>query len=444
MLNNNLAILKKLNIDTNSYIVVGCSAGPDSMALIHLLKSKINAKIICAHINHNIRTQSAIEELYLKEYCQQNNIIFESIKIEKFTENNFENEARKKRYLFYEKILNKYNSKYLFLAHHGDDLIETIIMKINRGSNLEGYAGIKEITKRNNYYIIRPFLSYTKKDLIEYNQQNNIKYYIDNSNFDEKYTRNRIRKNILPALKEENKNIHKQFLLYSKTLLEYNDYLNREVDKQLIKITNNNIISLDLLTILDPFLVKNILYKYLNRIYLNQPNIIKKSNIQDILNMINSKKPNLTINLPKNKVCIKEYNQLYIADKRKKPKEYKIELKEKVIINNIIIEKISSSNEDGNNICRINSKNIKLPLYIRNKKNGDFIELKGLNKKKKLKDIFIDEKIPKSKRENYPILVDSNDNILWIPNIKKSKFNAKKDQLYDIILKYCEKEDNNE
>ena len=160
--------------------------------------------------------------------------------------------------------------------------------------------------------------------------------------------------------------------------------------------------------------------------------------------MINSKKPNLTINLPKNKVCIKEYNQLYIADKRKKPKEYKIELKEKVIINNIIIEKISSSNEDGNNICRINSKNIKLPLYIRNKKNGDFIELKGLNKKKKLKDIFIDEKIPKSKRENYPILVDSNDNILWIPNIKKSKFNAKKDQLYDIILKYCEKEDNNE
>ena len=153
MLNNNLAILKKLNIDTNSYIVVGCSAGPDSMALIHLLKSKINAKIVCAHINHNIRTQSAIEELYLKEYCQQNNIIFESIKIEKFTENNFENEARKKRYLFYEKILSKYNSKYLFLAHHGDDLIETIIMKINRGSNLEGYAGIKEITKRNNYYI---------------------------------------------------------------------------------------------------------------------------------------------------------------------------------------------------------------------------------------------------------------------------------------------------
>ena len=139
-------------------------------------------------------------------------------------------------------------------------------MKINRGSNLEGYAGIKEITKRNNYYIIRPFLSYTKKDLIEYNQQNNIKYYIDNSNFDEKYTRNRIRKNILPALKEENKNIHKQFLLYSKTLLEYNDYLNREVDKQLIKINNNNIISLDLLTSLDPFLVKNILYKYLNKI----------------------------------------------------------------------------------------------------------------------------------------------------------------------------------
>ena len=127
-------------------IVVGCSAGPDSMALLHYLIHNTKNKIICCHINHNVRKESKEEEKYLKNYCQKQNIPFEVYKIEKYGENNFENEARIKRYNFYEQTLKKYNSHYLFLAHHGDDLIETIIMKINRGSNLEGYAGIKEIS----------------------------------------------------------------------------------------------------------------------------------------------------------------------------------------------------------------------------------------------------------------------------------------------------------
>ena len=83
-------------------------------------------------------------------------------------------------------------------------------------------------------------------------------------------------------------------------------------------------------------------------------------------------------------------------------------------------------------------------LYITNREDGDYIEVLGLNGKQKIKDIFINNKIPKNKRDNYPILKDSDNNILWIPNIKKSKFNTKKNEFCDIILKYCEKEDNNE
>ena len=80
-----------------------------------------------------------------------------------------------------------------------------------------------------------------------------------------------------------------------------------------------------------------------------------------------------------------------------------------------------------------------------NRLNGDYIEVLELNHKKKIKDIFIDSKIPLDKRKGYPILVDSKDNILWIPNIKKSKYNVKKDELYDIILtSYKESEEHNE
>ena len=204
--------ITKINNIDDEYIIVGVSAGPDSMALLHMLINNTSKKIICTHINHNVRKQSNEEEAFLKKYCIDNNIIFESMKITDYKENNFENEARKKRYEFYEKILNKYNSHTLLLAHHGDDLIETVLMKIIRGSNLEGYAGIKTYSKQKNYTIIRPLLNLTKEDIIKYNQENKIKYYIDNTNNNDKYTRNRIRLNILPLLKKENKNIHMKFL----------------------------------------------------------------------------------------------------------------------------------------------------------------------------------------------------------------------------------------
>ena len=189
------------------------------------------------------------------------------------------------------------------------------------------------------------------------------------------------------------------------------------------------------------------LYKFLNNYYKNKPNIIKEQHINNILSIINNQNPNLEINLPKNQIARKSYNNLYLEKKEinnNNQKNYKILLKDNNIINNIIIKKIKESENDGNDICRINSQNIKLPLYIRNRQPGDFIETKGLNGKKKIKEIFIEKKIDKNLRENYPIVVDDNNQIIWLPNLKKSKFNAKKDEFYDIILKYCEKEENDE
>lgn len=444
MIEKNLLSNLNINIPTDIPIVIGCSAGPDSMALLHYLKTNTNNPLIVAHINHNIRIESIEEENYLSTFCKQNNITFESTTIKKYTENNFENEARKKRYAFYEEILKKYNTKYLFLAHHGDDLIETILMKIARGSNLEGYAGIKTISKKNNYYIIRPFLNYTKQELINYNKKNNIKYYIDKTNKDTKYTRNRYRKNLLPLLKEENPNIHKQFLKYSNTLLEYNTYIEEQILTIYPLIINNNTLNIEKFKTYHPFLQKNLLYKYLNNYYNNIPNIIKDKHIKDILNLINSKKPNLTINLPLNNIANKTYNKLTIKKEEKTNNNYKIELKDINQIGNIIIKKIDNTSKDGNDICRINSNNIALPLYIRNRIPGDYIETKGLNGKKKIKEIFIEKKVPKHLRDTYPILVDNNNQIIWLPNLKKSKFNSQKDEFYDIILKYCEKEENDE
>ena len=95
MLNN---VNININLEKEKYIIIGCSSGPDSMALLHYLKNNTQKKIVCAHINHNKRKESKEEELYLKNYCQKNDIIFECKKIKSYNENNFENEARNDRY----------------------------------------------------------------------------------------------------------------------------------------------------------------------------------------------------------------------------------------------------------------------------------------------------------------------------------------------------------
>ncbi len=437
-------LLKNYQNIKDEYIIVGVSSGPDSMALLHLLKNNLTNKIVCAHINHNVRIESNEEERYLRKYCQNNNIIFECMKIEKYEKKNFENEAREKRYSFYEELLNKYHSHYLFLAHHGIDLMETILMKIKRGSNLEGYAGIREVSTLNNYKIIRPLLPLTKEDLIQYNKENNIKYYIDHTNTDTKYTRNRYRMRIIPLLEEEDKDIHKKYLNYSRLLLEYFDYVEEEVIKKLDNIYINGYIKIDEIKKEHPFIQKNIIFYILSQIYDNKANIIKEKNILDIIKLANNNKPNLKVNLPKDYIAIKEYNKLYIKKENIVNNNYKIKLDKSVNINNITITLVDKIDSNGNDVCLLNSSNIKLPLYLRNKKEGDYIELFGLQGKKKVKDIFIEKKIPESIRNSYPLLVDNKDNILWIPFLKKSKYNSKKNEFYDIILTSQQKEEKNE
>lgn len=436
--------LEKYNIPADESIVVGVSAGPDSMALLHYLMKNSKYNIICAHINHNVRKQSKYEEMYLKKFCQENNITFEVTHLDNYTENNFEAEARKKRYAFYEKILNKYNSKYLFLAHHGDDLIETVLMKIARGSNIEGYAGIKEISfYKNSFYIIRPLLKYDKKNIINYLKENKIKYYIDKTNKSSKYTRNRYRKKILPILKKEDINIHMKFLKYSKLLLEYDSYIKEETKKILKKIYSNKVLDINSFKLQHAFMQKNILFYILNNIYDNNSDIISNRHIDNIINLINSNKKNAVLNIPKNVIVKKEYNKLIFTKKELNNinDTYKVEFTKEFEYDDFYITKINETDKDGNDICRLNTDEINLPLYVRNKKNGDYINVRGMDGSKKVKEIFIEKKIPINKRNIYPILIDDKDNVLWVPNLKKSKFVKKKNEKYDIILRYYEREE---
>lgn len=429
-------------INKNDTIVVATSGGPDSMALLSMiisLKEKYNLNIICAHCNHGLRKESIEEANYLKKYCLDNNIIFEYTKFKDYKNNKFtESEGRKKRYLFFEEVINKYDGNILVTAHHGDDLIETILMRIVRGSNLKGYIGIPRLQDNGLYKLCRPLLYTTKNDIIKYLNDNNIKYFIDESNNNEKYTRNRYRKHMLPFLKNEDNNVHLKFLKYSNELEEANEYIERIINNKIKDIFVENYIVINNLLKEDKYIQKRIIEKKIEDIQKNDILNINDKELNNVIKLVNNKN-NKSINLADGYLARKSYDKLYI-EKSIINEDYEIVFNDELSINGFNIKAVKDCNDKNNSVIRINSEEIKLPLIIRNRRNGDKIKIKNLNGSKKIKDVFIDSKIDKHLRDSYPILVDSNNEILWIPNLKKSIFDKEKDEKYDIIIK-CMEED---
>ncbi len=421
-------------------IVVGCSAGPDSMALVDMLlkiREKYKLSLIIAHVNHNVRVESCEEALYVKEYCEKNNLIFETMIIEEYGDDNFENEARAIRYSFFDSLVQKYNANYLMTAHHGDDLIETILMRIVRGSNLNGYSGFKKIVDMDDYLIVRPLIDYTKAELEQYNIDNNVKYYIDKSNSSDKYTRNRYRKYILPFLKAEDRNVHYKFLKFSNMLEDTSKYINKERDKALKRTLSNDSIVISKFKNEDEYIQREILYYLLSDFYQDDLILVGDKHIDLIINLMYSKKANSFINLPNHVVANKCYNMLELKRDTEEITSYEIEFDDYVTLpNNHTIEKVPELEGNSNNVCRLNSQDIVLPLVVRTRKIGDRIMVKGLDGSRKVKDIFIDKKVRLSDRDSWPIVVDSKGKIVWIPGIIKSKYDKKTVESYDIMLKY--------
>ena len=427
--------VNSLNIG-NNIIVVACSGGPDSMFLLYILKN-MGFRIVCAHVNHNVRIESKDEYKFLEKYCNEQNIIFEGIEIKKYKKGKFsEEEAREFRYKYFEEIVKKYHAKYLFTAHHGDDLIETILMRIVRGSSLKGYRGFDIITKKKNYEIIRPLVYMTKEEIEKEINILKIPYVIDKTNYEDIHTRNRYRHYMLPFLKKEDRNVHLKFLKFSKKIEECNTYFERVLDKMYLKVYDDSSINIKEFMSIDFYLQKMIIEKVLSYMYPDNLYLVSDKHIDSIINLIKNKN-NAQIDLPNNIVVIKEYD--YIKFKKIDElvfNDYEYTLIDEVNVNGGIIKIVDKSDDTSNYCIRLNSKDIKLPLIVRNRRDSDKIKVKNLNGTKKINDIFIDCKINKEERNTLPIVVDSNNMVVWIPGIKKSNLDIPINNSYDIIVKY--------
>ena len=431
-------LLNFIKLNSNDVIVVGVSSGPDSMALLYILEDlqkDIGFKIIVSHINHNVRSESKEEALFLEEYCNKHNLVYEYMKIKQYSDDNFHNEARNIRYDFYKSLIQKYHANYLMTGHHGDDLIETILMRIVRGSSIKGYSGFSNYVDMGNYKIVRPLVFVTKSEIEEFNKKKNIVYYVDKSNFKDKYTRNRYRMNVLPFLKEEDKQVHEKFLKFSNTLMEYDDFIESMMSNFIKLVYNDGVIDVIEFIKLPKLIQKRIIDYLYEKIYLDDLFLINDKHQQLFLDLVYSKKANVTYNLPNDYLLIKSYDKIYFKKMVDDIKNYDVLLDDYLKLSNgMVLEKVDIIETNGNDVLRLCSEDIVLPLRVRNRKDGD--RIKTFNGgTKKVKDIFIEKKIPARERDTWPIVVDSTDQIVWIPKLKKSKFNRLKSESCDIIFR---------
>lgn len=424
--------LKEYNFKENTKVLLAVSGGSDSVVMMDLFfkyKDFFNLNLFVCHFNHSLRKEADFDENFVKNLAKEYNLKFFSKKedVEKFSKRNkisTEEGARILRYKFFNEILEKENINFLSLAHNKDDLAETVIMRILRGTGIHGLISMKK--KKDKY--IRPLLDFSKKEIKEYILKNNLKFVEDSTNYLEIYKRNKIRLNLLPKLKQEfNPSIVDALCRLSYISSDYkkieDEYIFSKKEILWKEKENKIFIKIDKLK-KESISFRNILYRNFFEKIAKNPDGINYTILKKIDDLIFSKTGKFI--KVKDIFFKNEYNNLVIYKKIDIDKNYKYYLTNlkktlySINIFDIIIENSNmeefKKNKKNKNLFFINESLLE-NLEIRTRKNGDFINLEF--GRKKLKDLFIDEKVNKDLRDILPIF-EIDKKIVWVSNLRRS------------------------
>lgn len=438
-------------IKSGDIIIVAVSGGPDSLCLLDILnsiKNKQKISIIIAHVNHGIRKrESKIEARYVRLKAHSLRLPFEQITVSiptlaRESSLSVEQIGRKVRYDFFKKLSKKYKAQKIALGHHADDQAETILMRIIRGSGVQGLRGIP--AKRDKF--IRPLIDCNRSEIISYCERNNITYCIDSSNKESVYLRNKIRNQLIPLLaREYNSSICKNILQLQAIVQDELSYLDKETEEHFIKIMvkrspSDIVLDVTQLIELPVALQRRVIRKglgYLNK-YLTDIKFIHIESIRKLCFLNSGEK---YINLPGNIKVRKSYKNLEIGYKENLPVpdrsqssnkwEYILPVcEEKTYFQTgnikMIIKKYDYSDNIKEKILHSSGKSevyldydkLTLPLIVRNRRPGDRFKPLNSNYFKKLKTFLIDKKVPLHEREDIILVVDNFTNIVWIAGLQ--------------------------
>ena len=402
-------IQKNFSFLQDKKLLVATSGGMDSMVLVHLFQ-KLQLNFALAHCNFQLRgSESDEDENFVKHYANTNKITcfttqFDTIKYSQENKLSTQVAARNLRYNWFNEILLEDKFDYIITAHHADDVVETFMINLSRGTGLEGLTGIPS----QNGNIIRPMLPFSREEIQNFATKNNIEWREDSSNASDKYLRNKIRHHIIPVLKEVNPSFLQSFQ-NSLEHLNHEQSLVKDAAKMVYKkvvLEDNNLVKINISALLKFQNYKAYLYQWLYKYGFSAWN--------DIYNLMESQSGKQI--LSENYILLKDRDFLILS--KKETSNF-----EEISINSITekpnfplkltICNLSDISNQTKNIIFVDENKIQFPLTIRKWNEGDYFYPTGMQGKKKVSKYFKDEKFTFFQKQDTWIL-ESHNQIIWI------------------------------
>nr|WP_230202405.1 tRNA lysidine(34) synthetase TilS [Paenibacillus ihumii] len=445
-------------------IIVAVSGGPDSVALLHILhaiasRPEQKLSLVCAHINHGFRPEESLEEAeFVQGLANKLGLPFElgNLDIPSYIRQSGRSTqlaAREKRYEFLHTVAKKHGAASIALAHHADDQAETVMMRIIRGSGATGLAGMRMRRREHNVNLIRPLLRIYKAEILQTCQDAGIPYRIDSSNLQNKYARNAIRLDVLPFLGQYNEQLAESLNRLADTLGEEDDYLQQMTGRAYRELVTPD--GAGLAFQVGPFAALHAaLQRRLIKLILNylpfgmeESDFVKIERVRQ--GVIQSSPTTWSLDLGGGLQCVREYDTIrfipnaaegndglrYTYHVNTVPAEVAIQgLGASLLFAQTTAGQDAVSMAHGKDRAVFDADKLVYPLTVRSRQPGDMMKVMGLNGTKKVKDIFIDEKIPPSLRSRIPIVTDGQGRILWIPGIRRSSIAAVGQHTSSVLL----------
>ncbi|MDP2172289.1 MAG: tRNA lysidine(34) synthetase TilS [Candidatus Cloacimonadaceae bacterium] len=418
---------EKQLVKAGDKVLIGISGGADSMAMAYLfsrVRSLMHITLLAVHINHQLRgEESDLDEDFVKGFCLDLNLPLIVRRIKLAGGGDLENRARVKRFEVFHQLLDIYRFDRIALAHHKNDQAETMLMNLMRGAGINGLAGIKP----KSGAVVHPMLCFGKEEILELLSDELIPWREDSTNRDSSHRRNFIRGEILPLLSEKiNPRLVENLAMQAEIFQAAEELLKARSIKHLKRINIEqgsgrlvlNILQLMALNSIERYYLLRLAYSSLSG---NEADFFRHS-YASIIALLDSK-GSKELSLAHGVIVRKQYQELHLTletgDEKHDEEPLIVEedrtrvvyLDHRFSFKHLRV--LPRVGEYDKNVIVLDSDKISFPIQIRSRKPGDRFQPTGMTGFKKLKDFFIDEKVPKYERDNIPVF-DDGEKIIWI------------------------------
>ena len=419
-------------IQQGDLIIVAVSGGPDSVCLLHCLhdlKDELKFGLVVAHFEHGLRPdEDESETIFVRRLAASMNLPYETDKavtLNKAETASIEEKARDARYAFLEEVMQKRRAQKIAVGHNLNDQAETVIMRLLRGSALPGLAGIPPY---RDHKIIRPLIEIQRKEILSYLSSRDLSFVTDSSNVETRYLRNEIRLKLMPLLQTYQPRLIEHLGQLSEVLRDENRYIEQEVEDWILRNADfnpNGDVIIPVSTFVGlPRPVRNRVTRQIIKKVKKNLRRIDRVHILGVHTLAMSLKPQSTLRLPDGFTIKKRYDRLIFSggiDERSDDFHYDlagpgtthiIEIDRTISLFELQPGNVSNM-EESRWTAYFNADNLAYPLILRNFKPGDRFVPLGMSGHKKVKDFFVDLKVPLEMRRSTPLLL-SGDIPIWI------------------------------